>query len=346
MTLPSPFRSVDTFRAVFVDGLRRLLEAEGLGAFILVLANTRIDPAIHELLAPRLAARFTELGERCRDALRRGRPLAQPPDDLLVFLQLLAIGIDALPPTAWRRAGPWELQHNPLRAFRPARSSAARIEALSAPFDPAAFHFDQPFLRAETLWEGELLGWPGRLLYNKFPFVGLHGLWVPAPAARRPQLLAAADHARLWEMASVLGEALPGFGLAYNSYGAQASVNHLHVQSLVRAEPLPIEDPRWTHHGGATPYPLPCHTFAEPRAAWEAIAGLHAANRPYHLIYRPGQLYLVPRAYQGSRPQARWAGGFAWYEVAGGITTFDAADFATLDAATIETALAALRADS
>jgi hypothetical protein len=261
----------------------------------------------------------------------------------VVFLKLLAIGIDDLSTTTWRRAGPWEIQFNPVRALRPARSSAARIDSLTAPFDPRGFHFDRPFLRPETLWEGELLGWAGRLLYNKFPFVPLHGLWVPEPAAGRPQRLTGQDHARLWQVAAALGETLPGFGLAYNSYGAHASVNHLHFQSFVRPEPLPVEDPGWAHNGGQDAYPLDCAVFADPDAAWAAIAGLHAANRPYHLICRPGRLYLLPRAFQGTRPHAAWTTGLAWYEAAGGVTTFNAEDFERLDAAAITAEVASLR---
>jgi len=344
--LPPPFRSPDDFRAAFVAGLQRLVEEPGLGAFILVLANANFDADIQPLLAPRLAARFAELGDRCRKALRRGRPIDAPPDDLLVFLKLLAIGIDDLPTTTWRRAGPWEIQFNPVRALRPARSSAARIDQLVAPFDPRGFHFDRPFLRPETLWEGELLGWPGRLLYNKFPFVPLHGLWVPEPGAGWPQLLAEQDHARLWEATAVLGAALPGFGFGYNSYGAHASVNHLHFQSFLRAEPLPVEDGAWAHNGGPTPYPVGCRVFSEPDSAWDAIAGQHAGNQPYHLVYRPGRLYLLPRAFQGTRPHAAWTAGLAWYELAGGVTTFDAEDFERLDAAAIAAELAALRPEA
>lgn len=343
MTLPPLFQSPDAFRSAFVAGLLRLADEEGLGAFILALANASFDAAIQPALAPRLGARFAVLGDRCRDALRHGRPLDDPADDLLVFLKLLAIGIDDLPTTTWRRAGPWEIQFNPVRAFRPARSSAKAIDSLVAPFDPRGFHFDRPFLRPETLWEGELLGWPGRLLYNKFPFVPLHGLWVPEPGAGWPQLLSDVDHARLWDATAVLGEHLPGIGFGYNSFGAHASVNHLHFQSFVRPEPLPVEDGSWAHNGGQTPYPVGCRAFTGPDGAWDAIAGQHAGNHPYHLIYRPGRMYLLPRAFQGSRPHAAWTAGLAWYELAGGITTVNAADFERLDAATIAAELAALR---
>jgi hypothetical protein len=338
--LPAPFRSPESFRTVFVEGLARLIAEPGLGTFILALANASFDPHLHHLLAPRLALRFEELAERCREALRRGRPIAEPPDDLLVFLKLAAIGIEGLPTTAYRRAGPWELQFNVLRSFRPPRATAARIDAVSAPFAPDGFHFDKPFLRRELLWEGELAGRLGGLYYNKFPFVDLHGIWVPEPAARRPQLLTEDDHAHAWKLVATLGRSLPGAGLGYNAYGAGASVNHLHFQTFVRPEPLPIEDHAWAHNGGVAVYPAACDVHDDCGRAWRAIEALHAANRPYNLLYRPGRIYLVARVFQGAVRHAPWVGGLAWYEIAGGFTCFDVDDLQRLHADDVRVELA------
>lgn len=336
MSLPAPFRSPQAFRAAFVDGLVPLIAAEGLGAFLLVLGNAAFDAHIRHVLAPRLLRRFGELRERCRVALRRGSNPTEPPDDLLVFLKLVAIGLEDLPTASFRPTGPWELQFNPLRALRPARATADAADALTAPFDPKGFHFDMAFLRREVFWEGELFGRRGRLLYNKFPFVDLHALWVPEPGTGRPQLLDEAAHADAWRLAEAVGDALPGIGLGYNAYGAYASVNHLHFQWFVRPEPLPIEDAGWQHNGGDRPYPLPCLRFAQPGAAWRAVADLHAAGRTYNALYRPGLMYLVPRAFQGRYRHSAWTSGFAWHEVAGVVTTFNLDDFWRLDAGAVE----------
>ncbi len=43
----------------------------------------------------------------------RSTRLEAPEDDLLVFLKLMAVGLENLQPTQFRRAGPWELQFNP-----------------------------------------------------------------------------------------------------------------------------------------------------------------------------------------------------------------------------------------
>jgi len=338
--LPAPFRSHDAFRSRFVEGLARLIAEPGLGPFILALANASFDAHLHHLLAPRLALRFEELAARSREALRRGQPIAEPPDDLLVFLKLLAIGLDGLPTTAYRRAGPWELQFNVLRSFRPARATAARITSLHAPFAPEGFHFNKAFLRRELLWEGELAGRRGGLYYNKFPFVDLHGLWVPEPEAERPQWLRVEDHLHAWRLVETLGQALSGVGAGYNAYGAGASVNHLHFQTFVRPEPLPVEEAAWRHNGGRDRYPVACEAHADADSAWAAIAAAHAANRPYNLLYRPGRMYLLPRVFQGAVPLAPWVGGIAWYELCGGVTAFDLGDFQRLRAQDIAAELA------
>jgi hypothetical protein len=86
-------------------------------------------------------------------------------------------------------------------------------------------------------------------------------------------------------MAEVLGRSLPGVGLAYNGFGAFASVNHLHFQFFVRGEPLPIADPAWHHNGGGIRYPIGCTTYHGVDPAWDAISALNAEGASYNLIY-------------------------------------------------------------
>ncbi|MFA5081959.1 MAG: hypothetical protein WC474_05380 [Hydrogenophilaceae bacterium] len=343
MTLPDPFAAPDRLRAAFVAGLERQLAEPGLGTFILVLANACFDPAIWPVLKDRLAERFASLAAEVSEGLRSGRRLAYPDDDLMVFLKLMAMGFEAISDTEWRRAGPWEVQFNPLRALRPARASGQKADGCQPPaFNPNGFQFNKPFLKPEILWQGELRRHPARLLYNKFPFAPLHGLLVPDPERQLPQRLTQDWHLYVWHLSETLAETLPGVGLAYNSYGGQASVNHLHFQTFVRAEPLPVEAACWRHNGGDTDYPLPCRVFDSALEAWFHIEVLHGLNRPYNLIYSGGRMYCLPRRPQGSHAAAPWSAGHAWYEVAGGVTTFNRDDFARLDAATIAGELSAL----
>jgi len=340
---PPPFSSAAALEQAFADGLATMLaDHPGLGVYILGLANAAYDSGLWGRLRDLLARRHQRHEAEITMALRQGRRLKEPEDDLLVFLKLMAIGFDGVAVTAWRQAGPWRIQFNPIRALRPPRASESRVDGMMRPFDPAGFHFNKPFLAREVLWEGVLAGKPARLLYNKFPFAPLHGLLVPEPQRELPQWLTPELHGWAWEVAATLGETLPGFGLAYNSLGAQASVNHLHFQSFVAAPDLPVLAPGFAHNGGATAYPLPCRVAASAEDAWFLLDELHQGATPYNLIYTPGRLHALPRKPQGTHPNPDWGSGLAWSELAGVATVFAREDFETLGEPDIAAALSAL----
>ncbi|PUB87620.1 MAG: hypothetical protein DBP00_08185 [gamma proteobacterium symbiont of Ctena orbiculata] len=341
--IPSPFDSPEQLKQAFTSGLQPLIGNPGLGSYILVHANACFDSGVYRVLKGDLAQRFDQLATYCRDTLGEGRELAGAEDDQLVFLKLMAVGFDGVHATEFRRAGAWELQFNHVRAFRPSRMSREPVLGISREFDPDGFNFNKPYLRKEVFWAGELLGNEVELLYNKFPFAPMHGLLVPHRRNRLPQLLTSPYHEYVWTLVEALGERLPGWGIAYNSYGAYASVNHLHFQCYLRTAPLPIESGEWQHNGGEKAYPLPCEVFTSAAEAWAHIGALHEAEISYNLIYRPGRLYCLSRKRQGSYQQAPWTHGFAWYELAGGITTFSRSDFETLDARAIEQEMGKLR---
>ena len=339
-----PFHSSDHFRQVFIQGLERIIRHEpSAGSHILVHANACFDEQILHPLKPALTCSFERLAAHYRDALSNGRPLDDAVDDQTVFLKLMAIGFSGVLATEFRRLSDWELQFNHIRAFRPPRMTGEAVSGISRPFDDRGFHFNKPFLRSEVFWSGTLAGMPVELLYNKFPFVPLHGLLVPQREARLPQLLTRVQHEFVWNLCQTLGGRLPGWGVAYNSYGAYASVNHLHFQTFLRPRPLPITEAHWRHNGGSRSYPLPCEVFEAPAAAWERIEALHAGETAYNLIYLPDRLYCLPRRPQGSYEHAAWTGGFAWYELAGGFTAFNRADYDNLDDTAIAAELGKLR---
>lgn len=328
----SPFNSTDGLRAAFLSGLESLLQDDGLGAYILVLANASFDAEILDVLRAPLRERFHQHAERCREVLAEGHEPPDAPDDLLVFLKLLALGPEAIGPTEFRAAGPWEVQFNMLRAFRPRRMSSKLGGGSQMAFDPDGFHFNKPFLRKEAFWSGRLQGRQVDLLYNKFPFVELHGLLVPEREAGRAQFLSRRYHHYIWQLTTELAAGLPGVGFGYNSYGACASVNHLHFQMFVRGQGLPLTAGRWSHNGGGEDYPAPCALFDRAAEAWRYLDHLHREEVPYNLIYLPGRVYCLPRARQGNYEPAHWNGGFAWYEMAGGAVAFNRPDFEQLEA--------------
>lgn len=337
--LTHPFASAAALEQGFADGLAAMLEAHrGLGVYILVLANAAYDNSLWVQLRPALAKRQTELAAALTDTLRHGQRLAEPDDDVLVFLKLNAIGFEHLGLMESRRAGPWNVMFNPIRALRPPRISGMTFEGLLRPFDPAGFHFNKPFLAKEVLWEGELAGKPVRLLYNKFPFARLHGLLVPEPLREAPQFLAPELHGWAWDLCARSG--VPGLSLGYNSYGAGASVNHLHFQSFVQTSPLPLQDPRFVHNGGAKPYPLPRSRFTDPADAWLELDRLHQRNTPYNLLYSKGCLHLVARVPQDSGKLNAQSRGYGWSEMAGAVTLFSREAFEGLVAGGFEAELA------
>lgn len=340
---PPLFTSSAALEQAFAQGLGTMLaDHPGLGVYVLCLANAAYDAGLWEHLRASLAQRHQRHAAEITATLRQGRRLKEPEDDLLVFLKLMAVGFDGVATTAWRQAGPWRIQFNPIRALRPPRASGGKVEGLHRPFDASGFHFNKPFLAKEVLWEGDLAGKPARLLYNKFPFAPLHGLLVPAPLGELPQWLSPELHGWAWDVTAELGETLPGFGLAYNSLGAQASVNHLHFQSFMAAGDLPVLSAHFSHNGGDTPYPLPCQVADSAEAAWFVLDELHQQAMPYNLVYTPGRLHILPRLPQGSHPSPDWGAGLAWSELAGSVTVFSREDFEALAEPDIAAALSAL----
>lgn len=336
MSLPDVFQSQADYRGAFERGLTDMLSGHhDLGVFILVLANSIMDPELRERLTAGLEARFKALTTEPPEATG---------DDSVVFEKLRGIGWRAIGPVRRRAVGDFELQLNRLRGLRPARNAAARMDSVRKPFDPQGFHFAKPFLRKETFWAGGLLGTQASLLYNKFPFLPLHGLLVPELGQGHPQFLAERWHRYVWELVQLIGATLPGVGIGYNAYGGSASVNHLHFQLFARPDPLPVDAAYWAHNGGDRDYPSGCLRHDDADSAWRQLDGLNRADRPYNLIYRPGHMYCLPRCFQGAHERAEWNEGYAFYEMAGGLTVFDQARYEALTVADMSGELSRMRA--
>lgn len=325
----------------FEHGLAGMLAPDQLGAFILVLANSMQDERLHQSLQQPLRATFDQLLARHRAGELRGAP-----DDLAVFEHLAIHGVDDYGAWRSRRVGPWHCAFNPLRALRPERASADVFEQIAQPFDERRFHFDKPFLRPEILVEEYDAGQSIRVMYHKFPFAAYHLLLLIDAAAHLPQYLRH-DHHRLFsELVEQLGQRWPGVGLAYNSLGASASINHLHAHGFVQAGAFAVEAPGWRHNGGSQRYPLACAGFDDPVNAWQAVEQLHRLNQPFNLLYRPGRCYVLPRVPQGTARLPAWLPAATWYEVCGSFNLVDPTAFERLDAVSIEAGLGALATGS
>ncbi len=326
------FSSQDGFVDSFKQGLASLLhDYNELGVFILVLANVSFDPGLQQELERKVHARYKLLRRSFKRSPRHFY-LDDARADVRVFRKLLRIGMSGLQHTEFRDVGPWELQFNQLRSFRPSRIADTKVDGIYAPFSIDRFHFNKPFLMKEIFWEGSLAGRRTSLFYNKFPFMPMHSLVVPERGACRPQFLRHDDLIYLWRLSEQLGDTMPHVGFGYNSYGANASINNLHFHMFVREKPLPLLRDEWLHNGGEMAYPVGCAQFTELDEAWGFISGLHRQKVSYNLVVVPGRVYCLPRNRQGSYSHATWNTGFAWYEMAGGIASVSREVYESLSA--------------
>jgi len=338
----TPFASLASFQHAFTSGLSTLLQKGGLGPFILVCANASFDKRVEAATADGLKALFDALSAEYVDALSTGKSIQAVEEDLLVFLKLHAVGFARLQATETRRAGPWGVQYNQLRSFRPRRISTQVPQTLHMPFDEAGFHFNKPFMQKEAFWCGKLSGRHATLYYNKYPFADFHGLLVPERESCLPQFLSEAHHFYLWQATHDLSQTLEGVGFGYNSLGAFASVNHLHFQMFVKPEGMPVMAADWQHNGGSAAYPTHCAAFDNAAAAWVCLSELHAKSTPYNLLYSKDRIFIFPRRKQGCYAQPDWTSGFAWLEMAGGMITFSRDSYLALDDAVVRQELGKL----
>ncbi|MDH5612072.1 MAG: hypothetical protein OEY66_06410, partial [Gammaproteobacteria bacterium] len=183
------------FKTLFAEKLRSMLSPEELGAFILVLSNSLQDKQLQASLKNDLMDMFVEMNNELKDNV-----LHATEDDLDVFEKIRKKGVGSF--NAWQRIeqGEWELLYNPMRAMRPERASAEKVENIFRKFNSTKFHFNKPYLRPEILWEGEWNGISLRVLYNKFPFAPYHLIIVPHPELELPQYLSKEYHQLIWRL--------------------------------------------------------------------------------------------------------------------------------------------------
>lgn len=329
----APFSSVESFRQQFNQGLHALLEKHQLGTFILCLANATNDAELFSQLESKLSQQFQQLLEQYQAELKNGVEINAVEEDLLVFLKLHALGFDNIQLTQQKILSPWRYQFNQLRSFRPKRMVNFKHNGeMLTPFMEDQFNFNKPFMAKECFWQGEYEGKQLDLFYNKYPFADLHGLIVPQREKNLPQFLTHEMHDYIWRITQVIAQTMPGIGLAYNSYGAYASVNHLHFQMFISESGMPVSDDLWCHNGGQQQYPLPLYKEKDSQIAWQIISQLHHKKQPYHCYYSADGIIILPRALQGSIDVPRWSSGFTWYEACGAMLLFNQADYMKITA--------------
>jgi len=340
-----PFKSLKSFKQQFNQGIYLLADKPKMGTFILCLANASHDSELFDELKSGLKKQYHSLLFQYQAVMQGEKKLDAAEEDILVFLKIQALGFDEIEITQQRKEGEWLCQFNQLRSFRPRRMSEFQHSGeISVPFVDSQFHFNKPFMAKECFWSGKYQGKKLDLFYNKYPFADLHGLMVPERDSCLPQLLIHDMHRYIWDVTSELSKTLPGVAHGYNSYGAYASVNHLHFQMFVDEKGLPVTQKNWKHNGGEESYPMHVMKCADMELAWEIITDLHYKKLPYNLLYMPNEIYILPRKVQGSVEVPQWSSGFTWYELCGAMLLFDEQHYNDISAENISALLSELSA--
>ncbi|MCP5364034.1 MAG: DUF4922 domain-containing protein [Hyphomicrobiales bacterium] len=182
-----------------------------------------------------------------------------------------------------------------------------------------------------------------------------HFLWVPGgsepgpdPLPHEPQRLTF----QLIDDAVELARQCPELVIFFNGIGAGASVDHIHIQAVVRRDRLPIESaPVKTYRNTQilSDYPVQGWVFQFSDAHSPAkrtgeifarVERLQEQPLPFNLIMTGGRAFLVPRVREKERAK-QWGGCIvAGLEVTGRIVSLVNDAFADLDEEAVHTALA------
>ncbi len=326
------------FKTLFVNQLKNMLSDDELGAFILVLANSQQDEFLKNELQSDLKNTFVAL----KNNYIAGK-LNATQDDIDVFKKLLNVELDDISVWKCRTADDWEISYNAIRQLRPMRVSTQKFDSIKQDFDESKFHFNQPFLKPEILWQGLFDDIKIRVLYNKFPFSDYHLLVTLSPEKNSSQLLTLDAHLTICALVESVEKIFPGFGLGFNSLAAGASVNHFHFQGFIRERNFPIENNHWSHNGGDVEYPLTVKCFTDAESSWPYVEQLISQDIAFNYLYRKHTCYIVPRKYQCSVELPHWLTGAGWLDVAGVMTVSDEEIYNTIDGPSIANALALLK---
>lgn len=271
----------------------------------------------------------------------------ETPDDPIVLgeaFKRIRHGKVEIDRTTRVKLGDFVLQYNFVRGYRPRRGARRADIPLDLPFDPHKFNYAvkecDPEKFASSKYDSNL---SVDFLFNRYPFAPYHFLWVPnRKTGQHNQYLSPNEDAAIIEAAwsFVVEEGLgEGIRLCYNSNGAHASVNHLHLQGFFLTDEWepPIERSIRNHDGSSGP--LRSHF---DKAGWisksDGVKGLKdfvgEMNRryfkykekiAYHFCLTPHGIACFPRKHQGDEKyfallqEATFTTGYAFFEMLGEI---------------------------
>lgn len=336
--------SVKEFQAGFQSRLRSMVSLPHHSDLVVLAGQTASDPTLHSALGMDLDAALGRLkADEEGLMIRRG---AAAPGDAKTVDYLLEVGASGLTTVQYDDRGDWVVQYNPLREFRPPGVARKVEPVIRLNVQHGARTFADSDLRRECFWCGDLAGRDTGLFYNKYPLSKYHTLVVPQNEPPKPQYLEAEDFGWLWKCASTLLPNLPGAAIGFNSYGAGASINHLHAQLILAPARLPILATDWSHNGGDRPYPLPVSVHDSEASAWQWIDCRQQKELgAYNLLFSARRVFCFARRHAYEYKPADWTSGFAFFELCGIFPVSTQNIFATLSPGAIEAEFERLRPD-
>mmetsp|Transcript_13890 Transcript_13890/g.37301 ORF Transcript_13890/g.37301 Transcript_13890/m.37301 type:complete len:559 (+) Transcript_13890:221-1897(+) len=190
-----------------------------------------------------------------------------------------------------------------------------------------------------------------QLLPNKFPVASRHLLLVDGELS--PQRLAPGPIDALAELL----DACPAFSASFNSWGAAASINHLHIHltdEVLPATRAPVEATGAVAANGAPLFRLEGYPAHHRAFSWRDASGrmalaaqlqaCHAANVPYNVCFTPAG-YAAVFARTRAQDETAWAtygerlGGF---EMAGHFTAYQDETYAQVTKGAVASMLRAV----
>lgn len=256
-------------------------------------------------------------------------------------------------PPVRTKIGPFQLQYNFIRGYRPKGAARMVDVPLNKPLDPEDFNFTKPVLQSEKFYSMKIDDIKFDFFFNKYPFAPYHFILVPNKEELHNQYLDPKNDGRIMRAVSKIinnGSFGDSIRLGYNSYGAHASRNHLHWQGffvgdgweppfeeVIRTMPLESDKIIEGHHLQNSLW-IP----NSERADESLEAHIQEVNERYqrgedirfNLYYSPQGIAFFPRRSQGNPTyfellqNSPFTTGYAFFEMLGEIicpdkTVFD-----------------------
>lgn len=319
---PEPlFRSEEEYLNRYTSQLQELIRSPKLGGFIIAMAHYYFDRTIFDRIGldvlPLLEEAYQGFHAQIKGLLAEGKGTKGiREEDLVTFCKIALMGgLDQLAGTEYREVGPVRLQYNHLRSLKPKGEAAKKVKKVKPPCIKKLEDgfFNQPFLKSECFTEVELADERVSFFFNKYPYVNLHAILVPDREKKHNQYLLEKHHRWAWAAVQALDQIMPGSSIAFNSYGAFGTINHLHLHYAVWPDGYPVtRTPREEYPGD---FEEICSEFE----AWQWVKEKQEKNIAHNLLYTPGKMYGFARQFQSACKSSDWTTGFAWCELSGDI---------------------------